>query len=132
MILIFWFTVAALATWRLASLIARERGAFGLLMYLRWCFGVEHDANGAPLLDEDGDVQVHVLTSSARFDALLWEIGRGLTCVWCNSLWIALLIAAPILTDIVPVVQNSVGTFAVVVLALSGAAILFDRIITEG
>ena len=57
------FVVLALATWRLASLFANESGPFHIFKTFR-----EWVCNNHP------------------------EIGDGLTCEWCNSVWLGTLI----------------------------------------
>jgi hypothetical protein len=57
------------ATLRIASLIAQERGPWDMFGKLRDLVGVRYDGVGLP----------HATN----------ELARGITCVWCNSLWIA-------------------------------------------
>lgn len=131
MILLFWFLAAALATWRLASLIARERGPLGLFTYPRRCVGIEHEPDGTPSRDpQGGELLLRAVTPWTRVDAALFEIAHGMTCVWCNSLWIALLITAPLAGSICPVLTFTLQTSALTVLALSTAAILIDRLVS--
>ena len=58
----------SLATWRVSSLIASEAGPFNLFGRLRSLLGV--------FSDEDGNVYG---TN---------ELARGITCVWCCSVWV--------------------------------------------
>lgn len=64
------FTIYALATWRLASLLAAEAGPLDILSRLRVRLGVEYTPDDK------------VLTHN--------ELARGLVCVWCNSVWIGM------------------------------------------
>ncbi|NIQ99587.1 MAG: DUF1360 domain-containing protein [Gemmatimonadales bacterium] len=59
-----------LATFRIASLIAQERGPWDVFGRLRHLCGVRYDDAGQP----------HATN----------VVADGLTCVWCNSLWVAL------------------------------------------
>ncbi len=62
------FIIFALATWRLASLLAAESGPYDVFARLRAWAGVEYTP------DE------RVIANT--------ELARGLVCVWCNSVWI--------------------------------------------
>jgi hypothetical protein len=62
--------IYALATFRIASLIAQERGPWDAFGKLRDVCGVRYDDAGQPYA--------------------LNEVARMLTCVWCNSVWVAL------------------------------------------
>ena len=61
--------IVGLATWRLTSLVARERGPADVFLRLRMRLGFEHDDAGEPTGIPDR-----------------WLI---LGCVWCLSLWVA-------------------------------------------
>lgn len=64
--LIFWLIVAALASWRIASVIHRE----GIMRGVRKWFGVREE--GEPIFYPDG----------------FW--GELLSCLWCLSVWTSL------------------------------------------
>ena len=59
--------VLALATWRLASLLAHEDGPFEMFGYIRAWLGVRYDECGNPY-------PTHWLS-------------RGVMCLWCCSIW---------------------------------------------
>jgi hypothetical protein len=63
------FVVYGLATWRLASMVVREDGPWGMFMELRELAGIEHD---------DGEIFI----IPDEFFANL------LSCVWCASMWV--------------------------------------------
>lgn len=66
------FLILALATWRLASLFANEKGPMQIFERFRLWVGVYWDGSGK--------------TARTNF-------GRGLICVWCSSVWIAFVLA---------------------------------------
>lgn len=128
MINLAWFLIAALFTWRLASLFAHERGVFGIFTLIRQCVGVEHEFDGEPSVDpQTGEVLLHAVTPWPAVDAVLFEIARIVTCVWCNSIWIALLISAPLVGNIVPVLTFTPARYVLTAGALSSSAILIDH-----
>lgn len=101
----------ALATWRIASLIARERGPYAILERFRNRFMDKTEV-------WQGDVKIgYEYVARSEFAQLI-------TCPWCSSLWIAT--AATIL-------YTCVYGFDVWVVALpfgiSTLAILLDRMI---
>lgn len=59
--------VLALATWRLASLLAVETGPFDVFVRVRHLLGVRYDD--------------YSVMYSANW------IGKGVICIWCNSVW---------------------------------------------
>jgi hypothetical protein len=63
----------ALATWRLAALLAQEEGPFNLLGRLRHRLGVRYDAHSVPYADN--------------------ELGKLLLCPWCSSVWLGAALA---------------------------------------
>lgn len=65
------FLILGLATWRMASLLAREAGPFDVFLRIRKLSGITHD-------DEKNVVMV-----PERFFAQM------ISCVWCNGLYIA-------------------------------------------
>lgn len=94
--------VLGLATWRLSSLLIRERGPFDVFVFLRAAAGVEHDDAGGPIAWPDT------------------TLGGLFACVWCMSVWIGLLLLG------VWTWGGFVGGFYCVGLALSALAILID------
>ena len=63
------FLIYALATWRLSHLLAAERGPYDVLGKLRQACGVSYADNGAVIAPT--------------------EAAMLITCVWCNSVWVA-------------------------------------------
>lgn len=63
------FLIYALATWRLAHLLASERGPYDVLGRLRGACGVGYEADGSVVAET--------------------EAARLVTCVWCSSPWLA-------------------------------------------
>ena len=90
--------VTGLATWRLASLLAREEGPYKVLGRLRYLAGVRYDE--------------HSISYGAT------EVGRLLACLWCLSVWLAPLAIA--LLRHCP--------WAARILAVSAVAIAVDRL----
>jgi hypothetical protein len=62
-----------LATWRLSSLLAQEAGPFDAFARLRLAVGVWYDDDGEP----------HGRS----------VLAQGITCVWCNSVWVGVVLA---------------------------------------
>lgn len=60
--------ILALATWRIASLLAVEHGPWDVLGQLRKLLGVRYDDVGAPYGTN--------------------EVSKAMICVWCSSPWI--------------------------------------------
>lgn len=67
------FVIYALATWRLAHLLAYERGPYDALGRLRAACGVGYEPDGTPVAET--------------------EASQLITCVWCSSPWLAALLA---------------------------------------
>jgi len=81
--------IVSLATWRLTSLLARERGPLSIGTHLRSMLGVDHDESGSPQIDAMGGLCYHVVTPWEGVDNILQEIAQGMTCMWCCSVWVA-------------------------------------------
>lgn len=65
--------VGIFATWRLASLLIRERGPFAVFETLRDRAGVRFDDYSHCVADN--------------------EVGKSLCCIWCTSLWCGWIVA---------------------------------------
>jgi len=65
------YVILALATWRLASLFSQEEGPFDIFAKVRHFVGVRHDDHGIPYG--------------------LNTLSKGMLCVWCISMWFAVL-----------------------------------------
>lgn len=63
------FLIYALATWRLAHLLAGERGPYDVLGKLRAACGVGYEPDGTVVAET--------------------EAAQLITCVWCSSPWLA-------------------------------------------
>jgi hypothetical protein len=99
--------VLILATWRLSSLLAQERGPFELFERLRYWAGVRYD--------------VYSQQDPRN------EMARGLVCIWCNSVWIGTPLA------VLGVWMEGLPWYWVplLALALSAGAIALNRLIEE-
>lgn len=124
----FWFAVLALAIWRLASMLARERGAFSLFSRIRWALGVQETAGGEPDRDEDGNIRFRSVTSSALLDTIFLEIAQGAVCLWCNSVWLGVL-GSVVMSYIEPLMVITPARAILLVPAFSGAAILIESFV---
>lgn len=129
MILLFWFALGALLTWRLASLLARERGAFGLFTVIRYSVGVEHNPDGTPEYDSDGALVTRSVSSHASLDGIAAEIADGVTCVWCNSVWLSLAVCIVLMPAIVPVLTARTETLILSVGGMSAMVIVIDSLV---
>lgn len=98
------FAVFALAVWRLASLFANESGPFDILLRFRAFVGVRFDASGK---------------YATR------QFAKGLICVWCSSLWFAVVIVG--FYHFVP----GPTFFVCVVFALSTIAVLLEEVVNR-
>jgi len=91
--------MCSLATWRISSLLAREKGAFGVFETFRnW---LEYKS---------------LETKSYDKDVSLWD---GITCMWCNSLWISPVIAL--------FVASNLLEYLVCVLAFSSFSVIIEE-----
>lgn len=91
--------IIGLASWRVASLLAHERGPWDVFLRLRALAGVEHDATGSP------------------FSWPETFFGKLLRCPWCLSPWTAALMAALWLA-------GGVGVVIVAVLAAAAVVVI--------
>ena len=73
--------VLSLAAWRMANLIVddSEDGPFDILPKIRYWLGIRYDSKGRML--------------SVDKPPIYRELGRSVSCMWCLSLWIGLLLA---------------------------------------
>jgi len=65
-----YFILMALATWRLTSLMMRERGPFDIFVLVRKIVGIKHYDDGSVLSYKDD------------------FFGRLFECTWCFSVWV--------------------------------------------
>ena len=108
------FAILALATWRLSSLVSRERGFYGWALRLR------------DLLENVWPERLRCNECFPRLARLCREIYSIMNCVWCVSRPIGLLFA------IGAKMTTGITLFEVLVLALalSGVASLLDEVET--
>jgi hypothetical protein len=73
--------VLSLAAWRIANLIVddSEDGPFDILPRIRHLLGIRYDSKGR--------------MCSVGEPPIYRELGRAVSCMWCLSLWIGLLLA---------------------------------------
>lgn len=101
--------ILALATWRLASLIANEDGPFEIFALLRTFVGVRYttvEKSQSPILPIPYGTN---------------EFAKMLLCVWCNSIWIGAAVALAYWYN------PHFTTWACLPLALSALAIVIDK-----
>lgn len=67
-----YLIVLILATWRISSLFVNEDGPFGLFSFIRYGVGVKYDEHSQPYSNN--------------------VIGSLLSCVWCFSFWVGLVL----------------------------------------
>lgn len=126
--IVLWLLVTIMATWRLTSLIARERGPFAIGSRARSIFGVHHTPDGRPAHDLDGELLLNPVTASARVDAVLHEIALGMTCLWCCGVWVSLGMTL-LLSFLAPELVFDGRSYFVVTLAVSAGVIAFDHLV---
>jgi hypothetical protein len=92
------YVVVALAVWRVSNMVLFETGPWFVFTRLRSWLGVHHDEDGIPEA---------------------WPVGSVLECLWCFSVWVALVLA------IVP-------WWFSLPFALSAAAVLIGKWVEDG
>ena len=97
--------ILMLATWRLTSLVVKEDGPWNLLARLRHLIGVRFDAASQPYG--------------------LNVFSEGLTCMWCTSVWVGIVVSLGYLTFPEP---TRLVAFP---LALSAATLVLQRLVTN-
>lgn len=97
------FFLLALAAWRLASMVVRERGPWDMFVWVRERAGIGHDESKVPMVYPD------------RFFAQL------LSCTYCFSMWVGAFWVGFYL--IAPLLATKIAA----VFALSTAAIVIDK-----
>ena len=98
--------ILSLAVWRITSLLTNEYGPWHVLESMRRWVGVSYDEN----LQRTGSNVV----------------AEALTCMWCTSVWIGLIVG--ILYGLWPVVTIMVA----VPFAVMGGALVVNRIVGNG
>ena len=96
------FLILALATWRLASLLATEDGPFDMFLRFRLLVGVGYDGYGNPIG--------------------LNTFAKGLSCVWCSSIWFGFF------WTVLFIVFNDIAVYLSLPFALSAGAVIVERI----
>lgn len=96
------FFILALATFRISSLIADEDGPFGVFEWTRGKIGAKRDDKGANYGTNNFAV--------------------GVTCIWCNSIWIAAVIKGS------DMYQHTITLIVLFPFALSAVALIIAEI----
>lgn len=97
------FLLFSFATWRLASLLVREKGPWDMFVWIRERTGIRHDENKTPYLIPDN------------------VLAGILSCTWCASMWAGMFWVGFFL--IVPPLATKIAT----IFAISTGAILIDK-----
>lgn len=97
---VFWLVVWMLSVWRIASIITREE-------------------IGKPLRTLVGIVTIRLPTGEETHEVPDTFLGYLFSCLWCMSVWVALLLVVPVI--LIPP--------ALLPFAASTGAILLDRLI---
>lgn len=124
-----WLVLVTLAAWRITSVLARERGVFGVGMRLRSFFGVYHNDDGSPAVDADGNMMLNSVTRWAKLDDLLHEVAMGITCVWCCSIWVSFALTLA-LVQLTPALVHDSLTYVVAAMAMSAGVIGLEKVLT--
>lgn len=125
------FLIVALAVFRLTILISQDDGPFDLCWRLRDYVKNEWPAQPVTIIDGYNywgfrpSLRVRASTSSAYGEMDSWQF-RGLTCPYCVSFWIGIVVALawyilPVLTVLV-----------CVPLALSGVTVVIEKWSNKG
>ena len=96
--------IAALAGWRIASLISTEHGPWGVFLWLRRRYS---------------SIEMEWVEASQhnRYFYMPFGIGKLITCVWCTSVW----------TVGAMFVAYEYAPWPVAMIAAMGAAIVVER-----
>jgi hypothetical protein len=97
------FAVYCLATWRISSLLVNEAGPFDIFVKIREVFGIKHKD------------KIPYEYPETFFTQLL-------SCVWCVSIWVAMVVTLLWLS--IPVVAFVLS----LPFAISAGAIIIDRL----
>jgi hypothetical protein len=127
MMVIVWLVIATLFAWRVTAFLAYERGPFGLGVRIRSLVGVHHKPDGSVWFDSANEVLLNPVTPWPAVDNLLHEIARGMTCVWCCSVWVSLAVAL-LLARVSPMVYDT-ASYVLIVGALSAVVIVVQTVI---
>lgn len=95
---VYKFILIGMAVWRLSSLLANEDGPFDLFARIRNAVGVKYN-------------------KESETYGTNW-FSKGIICVWCNSIWVAGLVAIYFSDDF--------AIWLIHTLALSTTAIIVD------
>lgn len=97
--------IYCMAVWRVSSLLVNETGPWKVFENIRNWAGILHDGDGRPYMFPDG------------------FFAQMLSCVWCTSIWVALLMFV-----FVSLSQFWAFRFGVI-MAFSTGAIILDSLI---
>lgn len=97
------FVILSLATWRMASLLAKESGPFDVFLKIREVSGITHDDNK------------DVVMIPETF------LAQAISCVWCNSIYIG------VFWTVMFVFLEDLSLLLALPFALSSGAILADK-----
>lgn len=95
------FVILSLATYRFASLLARENGPFDVFVKLRYILGARYDEHS------------NLIGTTM--------LSRLILCVWCSSVWIALVLT--VIYAIAPIV----AVWLCAPFAISCAAVIIEQ-----
>ena len=76
-------TILALATWRIGSLLAEEDGPYSIFANLRYRMGERYDSYSNQYIEPKGTRWYHTL---------LTQVVDQMTCLWCVTIWIGILL----------------------------------------
>lgn len=96
------FTILALATFRISSMIAYEDGPFGLFEWARGKLGVRRDDKGKNYGTNNFAV--------------------GVVCIWCNSVWVGVALMG------LYIYSKQITVWIAFPLALSAVAIVISEL----
>jgi hypothetical protein len=112
------FLIISMAVWRLSHFLAREDGPFLIAYRLRLLLGVKY----LPFTPEADPLDVVWAKGGWRVQSTPSHLAQGITCVWCNSYWIAIAAVLFYVTAPTPLFHAVTSSFA-----LSAAAIFLNE-----
>jgi hypothetical protein len=116
----FSFVLVAISTWRLTSLIVQEDGPYFIFLRLRMLVGIVY-LNGSTPMGKKETIEIHRHVGNMFPAKPTNELARAMSCIWCASVWVGLVLATLNLT----LTGDALAVFQIFIfsLAASGLAV---------
>jgi len=87
----FLFLVFALGVWRIANMLAKERGPYGVFERFRFMVGTYYlTADERKIVTYEDFLEVPDTVTLYRIDST--ELAKMIACVWCSTPWLSAVI----------------------------------------